>query len=165
MEVEDRSERAAARASAYLYGDVLVLAALIALEPSDVASAKGLTYVLGTTVSTFVAHVLADAVGASTRSGGRVPTATLLHEVRDAVPIASAGLGPAALMVLALLHVWTPTVALELAVLVTVLRLAVLGWVVGRLRGGRPSLRTFVAGVLLAVAGAGAAVLKWWLTH
>ncbi len=63
-------DRAAARVSAYLYGDVLVLAALVALHPHDLTSTKGLAYVLGTAVSTYVAHVLVNAVGLSIRGGG-----------------------------------------------------------------------------------------------
>ncbi|WP_380171611.1 hypothetical protein ACFEMC_21230 [Kineococcus sp. DHX-1] len=163
-ETHDARDRAAARVSAYLYGDVLVLAALIALVPADLTRAKGITYVLGTAVSTFVAHVLADAIGLSIRSG-RVSRSVLLHEVRDAVPVASAAVGPALLLLPALTGTWRPSLALHLAVAVTVLRLAALGFVVGRVRGERPSLRTFVAGLVLAAVGAGAALLKVRLTH
>ena len=56
-------ERVATRVSAYLYGDVLVLASLIALRPEDLTGTTGLAYVLGTALSTYVAHVLAEAVG------------------------------------------------------------------------------------------------------
>jgi hypothetical protein len=162
--VHDARDRAAARVSAYLYGDVLVLAALIALAPADLTRAKGVTYVLGTAVSTFVAHVLADALGLSIRSG-HVTRGVLLHEVRDALPIVSAAVGPALLMVPALTGTWSTSLALDLAVAVTVLRLAALGWVVGRVRGRRPSVRTFAAGLVLAALGWGAALLKYRLTH
>ena len=151
--------------SAYLYGDVLVLAALIALRPEDLTGRTGLAYVLGTALSTYVAHVLAEAVGSSIRAGRRLSRTALQHELRDAVPIASAGLGPALLMVAALME-WLPTgSALIMSIAVTGLRLAVLGWVIRYLHGEPPSLRTFLAGIGLALTGLVVAALKWWLTH
>ena len=159
------AERSATRVSAYLYGDVLVLAALVALHPDDLTGTTGLAYVLGTALSTYVAHVLAEVVGLSLRGGPRLSSAALREELRDAVPIASAGLGPALLMVAVLLGWWSADVGLALAVAVTVVRLAVLGWLIGYLRGQMPSLRTFGAGIVLALIGLSVAVLKWWLTH
>ncbi len=158
-------ERVATRVSAYLYGDVLVLASLIALRPEDLTGTTGLAYVLGTALSTYVAHVLAEAVGSSIRAGGRVSNTALRHELRDAVPIVSAGLGPALLMVAALLEWWPADWALVMSIAVTVVRLAVLGWVIRYLRGEPPSLRTFLAGIGLALTGLVVAALKWWLTH
>ncbi len=158
------AERAATRVSAYVYGDVLVLAALVALHPDDLSGTTGLAYVLGTALSTYVAHVLAEAVALSLR-GGRVSSGALRHELRDAVPIASAGSGPALLMVPVLLGWWTGEAALAMAIGLTVVRLAVLGWVIGVVRGEPPSLRTFLAGVVLALVGLTVAVLKWALTH
>ena len=155
----------ATRVSAYVYGDVLVLSALVALHPEDLEGTTGLAYVLGTTVSTYVAHLLAEAVGGSIRSRSRVPPPPVRHELRDAVPIASAGPGPALLMAASLAGLCSATAALTLAIGITVVRLAALGWVVGYVRGAPPSVRTFLAGVLLAVAGVAVALLKWQLTH
>ncbi len=159
------AERTATRASAYLYGDVLVLAALLSLHPDDLTGTTGLAYVLGTALSTYAAHVLAEAVGLSLRGGQRVSSADLRHELRDAVPIVSASSGPALLMVAVLLGWWPPGTALAIAIAVTTVRLAVLGWVIGYVRGKPPSLRTFLAGIVLALTGLTVAVLKWWLTH
>ena len=58
-----------------------------------------------------------------------------------------------------------PGVALATGITVTVVRLAVLGWVIGYLRVERPSVGTFLAGIVLALTGLTVAVLKWWLTH
>ena len=155
----------ATRVSAYLYGDVLVLAALIALRPEDLTGTTGLAYVSGTALSTYVAHVLAEAVGSSLRATHRQSSTALQHELRDAVPIVSSSLGPALLMVAALLE-WLPTgSALVMGIAVTGARLAVLGWVIRHLHGEPPSLRTFLAGIGLALTGLGVAGLKWWLTH
>ncbi len=159
------AERRATRVSAYLYGDVLVLAALIALHPDDLIGTTGLAYVVGTALSTYVAHVLAEVVGLRIRGGDRPTGAALRHELRDAVPIASAALGPALLMVAVLLGWWPPDMALAIAIGVTVVRLAVLGWVIAHVRGEPSSWRTFLAGILLALTGLTVAVLKWWLTH
>jgi hypothetical protein len=57
------------------------------------------------------------------------------------------------------------TAALQLAIAVTVLRLAGLGWAVGRFRRQRAPLRTFLAETLLALVCLAGAVLKWVLTH
>ncbi|MCU1532872.1 MAG: putative integral rane protein [Arthrobacter sp.] len=159
------AEDAARRVSAFVYGDVLVLAALVALDPEDLNGPKAVAYVVGTGVSTFVAHVLAESVGFGVRTDQSLTREHLRHELRDSLPIISATSLPALLMIAALLG-WLETVsALQLGIGVTVFRLAALGWVVGHLRRRRASGRTFLSGVLLALAGGGAAVLKWWLTH
>jgi len=159
------AERTATRISAYVYGDVLVLAALVALRPEDLRSTTGLAYVLGTALSTYVAHVLAEAAGLRIRGTDRVSKTLLRHELRDALPIASAASGPALLMAVALLGWWSAGTALMGAITVTALRVAVLGWVIGYVRGEAPSRRTFWAGIALGVAGVAVALLKWWLTH
>lgn len=156
---------AASRITAYVYGDILVLAALVALHPDDLAGPKALGYVVGTGVSTFVAHVFAEAVGARVRTDRRPTAADLRHEVRDSLPILSATAVPALLMGAASLGWLDEPLALGAAIGVIVLRLAALGWIVGHLRRRRASMRTFIAGMLLAGTGAGIAVLKWWLTH
>ncbi|MGK7221193.1 hypothetical protein ACSNO4_00145 [Kocuria flava] len=160
------AEHAAARIAAFVYGNVLVLAALVALHPEDLSGPKAVAYVVGTGVSTFVAHVLAESVAARVLHPEEPPARTdLRHELRAALPIASATTVPALLMGAALLGWLAAPLALAAAIGVIVLRLAALGWVVGHLRRRRASVRTFVSGVLLALAGAGAALLKWWLTH
>jgi len=126
---------------------------------------KAIAYVLGTGLSTFLAHVVAESVGSRVRLEGRNGGGLLRHLVLDAVPIASSALTPAVLMLTALLGWIDPTVGLLMALAVTVLRLAGLGWVVGRLRREPATFRTFLAGILLAVVCVGVSVLKWWLTH
>ena len=55
--------RAARRIEAYVYGNVLVLAAIIAAGTADVASGRAALLALGTAASTFIAHLLAMTVG------------------------------------------------------------------------------------------------------
>jgi hypothetical protein len=158
-------EDAASRITAFVYGNILVMAALIILHPDDLLGPTGIAYVAGTAVSTFLAHLIAESVGLWVRTDTHPAMSTLRHEARDALPIASSAALPAVPMLIALGGRLDTTLALRLAIGVTVVRLASLGWVVSRTRGERASLRTFLAGVLLAVVGTVAAVVKWWLTH
>jgi hypothetical protein len=56
-------ERAESRVSAYVYGNVLVLAAVVGASPASVLSGTAVALVIGTVLSTYVAHVLAHSVG------------------------------------------------------------------------------------------------------
>ncbi|BBE21374.1 hypothetical protein MN0502_02570 [Arthrobacter sp. MN05-02] len=170
------AEDVSGRITAFVYGNILVLAALIALRPEDLLGPKAIAYVLGTGVSTFLAHVISEWVGSSVhthtqahdRAGGGAGVhagSRFAHLLGDALPIASSALTPALLMAAALLGWVGPTVALLAAIIVTVLRMAGLGWVVGRLRRQPASFRTFLAGIVLAAVCSAVAVLKWWLTH
>jgi hypothetical protein len=163
------AEDAASRITAFVYGNILVLAALLALHPNDLTGPKAIAYVVGTGVSTFLAHVVAELAGGSvhavegeTGAAGRL---RLRHHLWDAVPIASSAITPAALMAVVLVGWVAPITGLILAISVTVLRLAGLGFVVARLRQKKASLRTILAGILLAVVCVVAALVKWWLTH
>lgn len=162
----DRSrEDAASRVSAYVYGNVLVMAALISLRPEDLHGPTGVVYVLGTGASTFVAHVVGGAAGRRVREGRSFRWSEVRREIRDATPIATAATVPAAVLLLAWEGLVDADVVLILALTVTDLRLAVLGSAVEWFSGERSSVRLFLAGIGLAVVSAVAAVLKWQLTH
>ena len=158
-------EHAARRVAAFVYGNILVLTALVTLDPEDLYGPRAVAYVVGTGVSTFVAHVIAELVGFQVRTKEPIVREVVRQELRNSVPIISATTVPALLTGAALLGWLDPGTALPLAIAVTVIRLAALGWVVGHLRRQRPSMRTFLFGVLLAITCSVAAVLKWWLTH
>ena len=155
----------ASRVSAYVYGNVLVLAALIALDPDQLSGPTGVAYVLGVGVSTYVAHTVGEAAGLRVHGGRSLEVAAVRHELRNALPIATAAGAPAALLVLPWADLLGAQVALVLALALVDVRLALLGSVVARLSGERSSARVFLAGVALAVVAAAAASLKWWLTH
>jgi hypothetical protein len=163
---EDLSrEEAANRITAFVYGNILVITALVALHPDDLAGPKGVAYVVGTTLSTFVAHVVAESVGFRVRTDVRPERSFVVHGLRDAVPILTSATLPTVLMITAVLERVSTTTALQLAIAATVVRLAGLGWVVGHVRGERSSWRALVSGFALAAVCVAAAVLKWWLTH
>jgi VIT1/CCC1 family predicted Fe2+/Mn2+ transporter len=104
-------------------------------------------------------------MGLRVRTDIRPQRSTVVHELRNAVPILSSATLPALLMITALLGWVDTTTALQLAIAATVVRLAGLGWALGHLRRKRASWRTFLSGILLAAICVAAAGLKWWLTH
>ncbi len=116
-------------------------------------------------VSTYVAHTVGEAVGLRVREDRSLDRAAVRHEIRDALPIATAAGAPAALLLLAWTDLLDADVVLVLALALVDLRLALLGSVVAWVSGERSSTRVFLAGFVLAVVGAAVALLKWQLTH
>ena len=164
----DRSlprDSVASRVSAYVYGNVLVMAALIALHPDELRGPSGVLYVLGVGASTYVAHAVGEAVGLRVRTGRSLDRTALRHELRDALPIATAAGVPAAVLLLAWTELLDAGAVLVLALALVDVRLALIGSVVARISGERSSVRVFLAGFVLAAVAAAAAVLKWQLTH
>ena len=151
--------------SAYVYGNVLVMAALISLRPEDLRGPRGVLYVLGVGLSTFVAHLVGEAVGRRVREGRSTRVTDLRHEIRDTLPILTAATVPAAILLLAWGDRVDARLVLALALAVTDLRLALLGTAVEHFSGERSSARLILAGVGLAIVSAAAAVMKWELTH
>ena len=155
----------ASRVSAYVYGNVLVMAALIALHPDDLQGPGGVLSVLGVGASTYVAHAVGEAVGSRVREGRSLDGAALRHELRAALPIATAAGVPAALLTPAWAGIADADSVLVLVLALVDIRLALLGSVVAWMSGERSSARLFLAGFVLAVVAAAAAALKWQLTH
>ncbi len=87
---------AASRISAYIYGNVLVLAALVPIVTGP--KYVGIAIVLGTALSTFVAHVFAEAVGHTVRQGTPLTRAEKLAELRNSVPILSSAVLPCVIL-------------------------------------------------------------------
>jgi hypothetical protein len=163
--VDEPREDVASRVSAYVYGNVLVMAALIALRPEDLSGPTGVLYLLGVGLSTYVAHALGEAVGLRVREGRSLDRSAVRHEIRHALPIATSAGAPAVLLLLAWTELLDAGVVLASALALVDLRLALLGSVVARMSGERSSARVFLAGFVLAVVAAAVAALKWQLTH
>jgi hypothetical protein len=145
------------RTTAYVYGNVLVLAAVVQATLGEVTG-RSVVIVLGTAVTTFMAHVFAGVVTSTTWS-----RRTLLHEARDARPILTAGLVPAALLWLALY--WLPApLAVVLAEVLLIVRIAVTGKVAARLAGEPTSRITAVAGIVIALVALVIVLMKVALT-
>lgn len=155
--------RADNRMSAYVYGDILVLAATAGVYDTAIPSGEALLVVVGTIVSTYVAHVLADVVGAV--FGGREVRMALLHELRDSVSIISAGVPPLVLFGAAMLGWPSPEWAQALASALLVVRLGTIGVVYHRLKEPIGWIRATWFGVLVAGVAAVAVAVKLVLTH
>ena len=161
-------ERVRSRVTAYVYGNVLVLAAVVGCAPESVRSGRAVVVVLATMVTTYLAHVVAHRVGEGV---GRRHDEAALHlraELRDAVPIVTSGALPALVLAataVAGLEGAAAAAAQLAAALVPVARLAATGSVTSRLVPGGPSRSAFWSAVGLAVAGSLIGVVKVLLTH
>jgi hypothetical protein len=155
--------RADNRVSAYVYGDVLVLAATAGVYEDTIRTGEALLVVVGTIVSTYVAHVLADVVGAV--FGGHEVRTALLEELRDSVPIVSAGVPPLVLFTAAMLGWPTPAWAQAVSSALLVLRLGTIGVVYHHLKEPIGWSRAAWFGLVVAGVAAVAVALKLVLLH
>ena len=162
-------ESAVSRTEAYIYGNILVLAALATLVPDSVPTGAGALLVLGTAVSTFVAHVLAHIIGHQVRSPGPDGAEHGRHHVRqsirDAVPIVTSGALPAIVLLLGLIPTVSSTWVLVIADGLIVIRFLLFGTVLGSLSGRKSGWGTLGTGFALAAAGVIVAAFKIVLTH
>ncbi|WP_375430216.1 hypothetical protein [uncultured Friedmanniella sp.] len=152
-------ERAAERVESYVYGNVLVLAVVAAADSTTVQNGQAVLLVVGTAVSTFVAHLLA--VSVAHRHGGH----ELRSSIRDSVPIATSGSLPALVLLAGWLGWLTPTAAILVGLASIVVRFVLLGSVVSHLQGERSTWKNVLIGVGLAVAALLVAGVKLVLTH
>lgn len=163
--------RAAARLSAYVYGNILVLTAVVAASPASIDDGGAFLLVLATTFTTFLAHVFAEVVARSNipesvhGSTNSEKKASVLDEIRDAVPIASSGTVPAVILALAWLWILPTFWAQLIAGGVVVFRIATLQIVAQRLRGKPLTFTVFVAGLVTAAVAAVIVLAKVYAGH
>ncbi len=155
-------EEAADRVSAYVYGNILLLAALVVLSEDDVDHGTGIAIVVGTAVSTFVAHAFSESLGSAVRGGEHSSWRTIL---RDSVPILSAATVPTGLMVIGTTDLLPPVACLRLAEAWIVSRMALTAFFVGRLQGRPVTFRTWLASAALAGSALAVVAIKVVLTH
>lgn len=162
--------QAARQLTAFTYGTVLTLAALVVLSLEEIESGVAVVVVAGVAVSTFVAHLFADVVGSSLEAGHDADAdgkqgpgvATLL---RSSLPIVTAAAAPLAFLAAAALDVIGPTPALRLAEIYCLGRLALTGFFVARYQGRPATGATWIGGGLLAALGVGVVLVKVLLGH
>ncbi|MGY2032684.1 hypothetical protein ACW9HR_22585 [Nocardia gipuzkoensis] len=154
---------AASRISAYIYGNVLILAALIPVTPS--AEYVGIWVVLGTALSTFVAHAFAEGIGQSVRQSHTLSPQERWADLRDSLPILSSAVLPCAILATAALGWIDPRTAQLLAEAAMLVRIGGIVFVVDRLHGERPNRWTLLAAVLLVCAATTVVGIKVILTH
>ena len=159
-------ERVRSRVSAYIYGNIFVLAALFATSPESVAHWSAVVIVAATSATTFFAHVVAHNIGQSIgRPDEEDLRAQLAQEARDAVPIMTSGTVPAVLLALGAVGWLLPGLSQLLAEAYVVVRLAGTGIVVRRLSGASSPRGGFWSGLALAGIGVTIAALKEIFTH
>lgn len=156
-------DNSASRISAYIYGNVLVLAALVPIVTTP--NYVGLFVVLGTAMSTFVAHVFAEMVGHSVREDTRLGPADRRREVRNSLPILSSAVMPCVILAIGWLGWIEPRTAQILAEVAVVVRIGAIVFVIDRLKGERPSRMSIVMALALTVIAVTVVVVKVVLTH
>ncbi|MBO0982612.1 hypothetical protein [Rathayibacter sp. SD072] len=158
-------DTAAARAQAYIYGNIVVLGTLAVIGPTEAGTAENLSLLIGTVVSTFVAHVVAESYATRIRTNHRPDRVALRHSLRDGLPVLSSGAIPVVLLIAAVAGLLGSSAAFSLAALSVIVRFLLLGFTIGRLRGTQSSWRTVGTGVALAAAGVATAGFKLVVGH
>jgi hypothetical protein len=162
-------EHARDRMSSYIYGNITVLAAAIAVDPEAIRHGSAVWAVLATAVLTYLAHVLshlvAHGLGADRSESDDVRRESAVTIVRNANPIATSGLIPAVLYAVAWIG-WVPEQWAQTAALVIlVVRIGMVGVFVQRFSGQRPSFLGLWGGVVLAAVAFVIGLVKVVLTH
>ncbi|WP_174187005.1 hypothetical protein [Nocardia barduliensis] len=156
-------DNAASRISAYVYGNVLVLAALVPVAAGD--KHVGILVVLGTALSTFVAHVFAETVGHSVRRRSALSKAEKIRDLRNSVPILSSAVLPCTILATGWLGWLEPRTAQVVAEITVLIRIGGIVFVIGRLNGERPTRESLFGAVLLTVIAATVVIVKIFLGH
>ncbi|WP_439564134.1 hypothetical protein [Microcella sp.] len=158
-------ERLRVRLAAYVYGNILVLTAIVIATGKSIAGGEAALLVTVTALTTYSAHILAHDVGQQLGRGHGEHRPHMAHEIRDALPILVSGLVPAVILFVATFS-FIPTQLAQLTAAVWVVgRLALIGFIVERLSGRRPTWRTLSGGMLLALLSAVVVVLKVVFAH
>ncbi|WP_227983348.1 hypothetical protein [Nocardia spumae] len=156
-------DNAARRISAYVYGNILILAALIPVTTTD--EHVGILVVLGTALSTFVAHVFAEGVGEAVRESKSLTSGQRWADLRDSVPILSSAVLPAVILAVAAIGWLEPRTAQIAAEVAMLVRIGGIVFVIERLKGARPGRSTLLAALLLTAVATAIVVVKVVLTH
>ncbi|MGV9792858.1 hypothetical protein [Gordonia sp. NPDC003422] len=157
-------ESAAARISAYIYGNILILAAIIPIDPER--EKFGVLVLLGTAASTFLAHVFAETLGRQVLDGSEHTTPrSVLHHLRNSVPILTSAVLPCLILVAGLLDWLEPRTAQLVAEVVILARIAGTVFVIDRLNGERPSRATLGGAIAVLILATAVVGIKVILTH
>ncbi|MGW6335057.1 hypothetical protein [Nocardia rhamnosiphila] len=156
-------DNAASRISAYIYGNILVLTALVPIVTAE--KHLGILVVLGTALSTFIAHSFAETVARTVREQHTTTLGDRVRALRNSVPILTSAVLPCAILAAGWLSWLQPRTAQLLAELVILVRIGGIVFVIGRLRGRHPTRATVITALLLTLAAALVVIVKIALTH
>lgn len=185
MSQETRAERKAAQLAhfqgldkhkvahfinAYVYGNILILAAIISIKPEYVGNGHAALLTLGTGLATFVAHVFAETQEYEVlRKEGEDPAqgrkAALVQALKDSRPILTSTFLPALVFALGFWGLLHEDLAIQLALWIIGLRIFRIGFVVAKYRGEKASFKLVIRGIVLAFMALAIAELKVLLTH
>lgn len=154
---------ASGRISAYIYGNLIVLATLVPITTTP--QYVGIAVVVGTSFSTFLAHAFAESVALSVHTGRQLSRADRLAELRDSVPILSSAAIPCLILATAWVGWLEPRTAQILAEVTVLLRIASTVFVIQRLVGRKPTMSTVIASAAIALAATIVVIVKIALTH
>lgn len=158
-------ERLRLRLAAYVYGNILVLAAVVIASGKSIAGGEAALLVTVTTLTTYFAHILAHGVGQQLGRPLHSIRPQIVHEIFDAMPILFSGLVPALVLLAAGFDLVPTQLAQGVAAVWVVGRIALIGFLVERLSGRRATWRTLSGGLVLAIACGVIVVLKVLFAH
>jgi len=158
-------ERMRLRLAAYVYGGILVLGAIAVANGETIADGHAALVVAATTLTTYLAHVLAHRVAAQLGRGLDSARHHVAAEARDSLPIIFAGATPTIVLLLSSLTGFSTEAAQLIAGGWIVLQFSLLGLDVARLSGRQPTVGTLWSGIALALAAGVVVVLKVTLAH
>lgn len=153
------------RVSAYTYGNILALGALVLIKPEHIDSGYAIIVLLATGFTTYLAHLIAEEQENRVQLGGQVTFQELKQGMRNALPVVSSTFAPAIFLILGSQGIIRPDLAWELALATLVARLFFIGFVIAHYRKEPITFRTVFKGLVIAAAGLTVAVLKALLTH
>lgn len=157
--------RVRSRISAFVYGNFVVLGAVLAATQEQVASGRAVLVVGVTAATTFVAHVVADSVAEQIDPPAARSRRRAQDEIRDAAPVATSASVPVVVFGLAALGLVPSAAAQWIAVVIVVARLAATGYVVNKVSGRPASPLALWSGFGLAVIGFAVSLIKTLVSH
>jgi hypothetical protein len=157
-------DRLAARIDAAAYGTVLVLVALSAIDIAEIAEGHSSELVFGVGVATWIAHLFAELLGERVRHDEAVSLAEARRASIDGSPILASTILPALILFLGRIDLIDDGTARNLAIVVAVLQLSLIGGIVARSTPGSPA-PAWTFAVSTAMAGLAVVALKVALGH
>lgn len=148
-------DRVRRRFAASVYGNVLVLGAVVSpISPAQTRWAA-VAVVLATVASTYVAHVTAHLVSERIGRAGTLTAGHRRAELRDAVPILSSGVAPALILSAGAAGLINGALPLAAAGLLVVVRLAASGMYARHTTGSATPIGVVWSGLVLEDHGLG----------
>jgi hypothetical protein len=156
---------ASARISAYIYGNIIAFAVLVPLDAHAAENIHALSVTAGGAVTTFFAHLLAELVGSGATDEQESAATVLRREFSNSMPIITTVGIPCLLLGASAVGLLPGGATLLAAQGYLLIRIALVGLVIERLRTIRISPRGLLAGLVVALMAALVVVGKANLGH